>query len=140
MRVFAPEGETRAQAVAPPRDRGQYDRRMNGRLAFALTVAALAWSVGFAAAVVPLLADESSAVLVPAAIPAAFAAAVWLVLRRRCTIGTSSALAWLFVALLWAFSVFSLASLGLFVLPVVALLGLATAFTPAAAAPRQPRG
>jgi hypothetical protein len=94
---------------------------MTGRLAFGLTAAALAWSAGFAVAVVPLLADESSAVL-----------------GRRCTIGTSAAIAWLLVALLWAFSVLSLASVGLFVLPVVALLGLAAAFTPAAAARRQP--
>jgi hypothetical protein len=108
--------------------------------AFALTVAALAWSVGFAVAVVPLVADESSAVLVVAAIPAAVVAAVWVVLRRRCTIGTGAASAWVLVALLCAFSVASLASVGLFVLPVVALLGFATAFTPAAAAPRQPRG
>jgi hypothetical protein len=113
---------------------------VNGRLAFGLTVAALAWSLGFAVAVVPLLADESFAVLVPAAIPAAIVAAVWVVLERRCTTGASAAIAWLLVALLWAFSVLSLASLGLFVLPVVALLGLATAFTPAAAAPRRPRG
>jgi hypothetical protein len=113
---------------------------VNGRLAFGLTVAALAWSVGFAVAVIPLLADESSAVLVLAAIPAAFVAAVWLLLRRRCTIGTGAGIAWLLVALLWAFSVVSLASLGLFVLPVVALLGLATAFTPAAAASRRPHG
>ena len=131
MRVFALAGETRG---------GRTIVTVTGRLAFGLTVVALVWSVAFFVGSVPLVADESATVLFLAAFPAAVTATVWMLLHRRCTRATGTAAAWALVAVLWAFSVVSLASLGLFVLPVVALLGLATAFTPAAPAPRRPRG
>jgi hypothetical protein len=121
---------------------------MSGRWAFGLTTAAFAWGVALivAAFVAPAysvdsgsggqqttttLVDENGmSVLVVVAIPAVIAAIVWAVLHRRRTTGRSAGAAWVLVAVLGVFSVLSLASIGIFILPVVAMLALAAKLTP----------
>ena len=121
---------------------------MSGRWAFGLTMAAFAWGVALivAAFVAPAysvdvgpggqqttttLVDENGlAVLVVVAVPAVIAAIVWAVLHRHRTTGRSAGAAWVLVALLGAFSVLSLASIGVFILPVVVMLALAAKLTP----------
>jgi hypothetical protein len=66
------------------------------------------------------------------AIPAVIAAIVWAVLHRRCTTGRSARAAWVLVTVLGVFSVLSLPTIGIFVLPVVAMLALAAKLTPSA--------
>ena len=106
---------------------------MDGRTAFGLTVAAFAYSVALFAAGIPMLAEESSFVLVVLAVPAAVAAAVWFLLHRRCTAGGGTTIATGLVGLLLVFSVLGLATIGLFVLPVVVMLAVATSLTPSPA-------
>jgi hypothetical protein len=114
---------------------------MNGRLAFGLTVTAVGWSAALvgAALLFPAYSDGSSLVAYNGAwvlgligVPAAVAAAVWFVLHRRCTVGAGTAIAWTLVSLLFLSSLVSAGSIGLFMLPVVALLAFATIFTPSA--------
>jgi hypothetical protein len=106
---------------------------MSGPWAFGLTVTAFAWGVAILAAGLPLVADESTFLLVVLGLPAAVAAGVWWMLHRRCAQGGGTAVATVLVCMLGLFSLVSLASLGLFVLPVVALLAVATILTPSAA-------
>ncbi len=124
---------------------------MSGRWAFALTVVAFAWGVALivAAFVAPAysvdsgpggqqttttLVDENGmGVLIVVSIPAVIAAIVWAVLHRRRRTGRSARAAWVLVGVLGAFSVLSLASIGIFILPVVAMLALAAKLTPSPA-------
>jgi hypothetical protein len=123
---------------------------MSGRWAFGLTVTAFAWGVVLivAALVAPAysvdagpggqqttttLVDENGMwVLGVVAIPAVIAAIVSAVLHRRCTTGRRAGAAWVLVAVLGVFSVLSLPTIGIFVLPVVALLAFAAKLTPSA--------
>ena len=111
-----------------------------GRRAVILTVLALLWSVGLlvAALVAPVygsatLVDENGAqVLLVVGAPAAVSAVVWLALWRRCSRGgaVSGYVAWTCVALLSAFCVVALASIGMFVAPAAILLAWAVSLTP----------
>jgi hypothetical protein len=103
-------------------------------------VLAVLWSVGLLAAafIVPIYGSTTlvgengpSAILVAGA-PAVISAAVWFALWRRCARGgrVSGYIAWSCVALLSAFCVIALASVGLFIAPVALLLGWAALLTP----------
>jgi len=111
-----------------------------GRRAFVLTLLAFVWSVGLfvAALTVPeygsatLVDENGSRVLLVMAVPAVISVAVWLALWRKCTRGgqLSGTVAWICVSLLAAFCVLGLASIGMFVIPVAALLAWAASVTP----------
>lgn len=111
-----------------------------GHRAFVLTVLAFVWSVGLfvAALTVPeygsatLVDENGSRVLVVMAVPAVISLAVWLALWLKCTRGgpVSGIVAWTCVSLLGVFCVIGLASIGLFVIPVAALLAGAASETP----------
>lgn len=128
-----------------------------GRQAFWLSTAALAWSAALvgAAFVLPvygtsgasptgahssgsltLVAVNGLGVLVPVGIPVLISALVWAALCRKCLRGTRFAgyLAWTLVAMLALGCLVAAASIGLVVVPVVLLLGRAAAITPSGSA------
>ena len=74
-------------------------------------------------------------VLVPVGIPALVAAVVGLALHRKCSRGSraSERLAWVLAWLLVGFGVLTGFSIGLFVLPMAALLVAAASLTPSGA-------
>jgi hypothetical protein len=111
-----------------------------GRRAFVLTVLAFAWSIGLLAAALlapaygstTLVQENGSGVLLVVAVPAVISVAVWLALWRKCTRGgrVSGVVAWACVSTLAAFCVLALFSIGIFVVPVAALLACAVSVTP----------
>src|SRR4051812_23477051 len=114
-----------------------------GRWAFALTVAAVAWGVALVigAFVAPayndgttLVAENGPWVALAVAVPAALAAVAWAGLHRKCsrTGRAGGRTAWTAIALLGAFALLAAASIGLFILPVAAMLVVAATLTPAA--------
>lgn len=128
----------------------------SGRWAFGLTAAAFAWALGLVAAalVAPFysgvaqsdsgatvttsstLVDVNGArVLVVVAVPAVLAALVGIALHRVCTRGSRRAerVAWVAIGVLAVLALLGAASIGLLVLPVALLLGVAAGLTPAAA-------
>jgi hypothetical protein len=115
-------------------------RSSRGRTAFVLTVLAFVWSIGlllgalFAPAYgsTTLVQENGSDVLLPVAVPAFISLAVWLALWRKCTHGgrASGVVAWTCVSILAAFCVLALFSIGIFVVPVAALLAWAVSVTP----------
>lgn len=130
-----------------------------GRWAFGLTLAAFAWGVALcvAAFVVPVYSSASSTagsgaatlssetlvavnglwVLGLAALPALLAGLVGLALHRKCSRGNraSGHVAWALTWLVAAFSVLTGFSIGIFVVPLAALLVAASSLTPSGAAP-----
>ena len=76
-------------------------------------------------------------VLVPVGLPALIAAVTWFALHRWCSRGSrpSSYLAWSLIWLLIAFCLVEIASIGMFVVPVAALLAGAAWLTPSGAQP-----
>jgi hypothetical protein len=131
-----------------------------GRWAFGLTVSAFGWDVALlvAAVVLPAYsASNSSAppgatvdsasstlvqanglgVLVPVGLPALIAAVIWFALHRKCSRAShrSGYVAWALVWLLIAFCLVAIASVGMFLLPVAALLAGAAWLTPSGARP-----
>jgi hypothetical protein len=128
-----------------------------GRWAFGLSFAGFAWGLALIAAsfVVPvysgfsesagstgqitrsyssatLVHEDGLRVLIPLAIPAVLAALVWFALHRRCSRGSrlGGPIAWSVVTLLGLFSLATALTVGMFVLPIVVLLGIAAALTP----------
>jgi hypothetical protein len=105
---------------------------------------ALAWGLALIAAalVVPeygsatLVSENGAGVLIPVAIPAAVSAAAWLALRVKCSRGgrTAEVVAWLLIAVLSAFCFLAILSIGVFVLPIAALLTVAARMTTAPSA------
>jgi hypothetical protein len=79
-------------------------------------------------------------VLLPVGLPALIAAVVWFALHRKCSRGSraSGYVAWTLVWLLIAFCLVAIASIGMFVVPVAALLAGATSLTPSGAQPGLP--
>lgn len=129
-----------------------------GRQAFWLTGAAFLWSavlVG-AAFLVPVYGSSSTAssgaqssgaltlvavnglgVLIPVAVPLLIAALVWVALHRKCSRGgrVGGYVAWTCIAVLGAFCVVALFSIGIFIVPVVVLLACAASRTPSGSPP-----
>ena len=111
-----------------------------GRRPVVLTVLAVLWSLGLLAVafLVPiygsatLVGENGTSAILVAGAPAVISVAVWFALWRRCARGgrVSGYIAWFGVALLSAFSVIALASVGLFIAPVALLLGWAASLTP----------
>lgn len=124
-----------------------------GRRAFWLTIAALAWSAALVggAFVLPLYGSSGASstgaywsgsltlvdvnglgVLVPVGIPVMISALVWFALHRKCSRGGPIAgyLAWTLVVVLALGCVVAAASIGVLILPVALLLGSAAAITP----------
>ncbi len=140
-----------AQKPGPPR---------RGRWAFGLTALAFAWGTALVAAafLVPVYSSETASspfgsttasasltlvqvnglrVLIPVAVPAVVAAIVWFALHRKCSRGgrASGYLAWSLIAMLFAFCLVAIASIGLLVVPVAGLLARAASLTPSGARP-----
>jgi hypothetical protein len=148
----ANELERHFSAVAPEAD--PIARRDHGRWAFALTVLACAWGLALIAAamLVPVYSSQATyapgamsamasatlvqvngpGVLIAAAVPALLASAASVALHRRCTKGGRAGgfVAWSLTWILFALCVVGIASIGIFVLPVPALLAAAAALTP----------
>ena len=124
-----------------------------GRQAFWLTSAAVAWSAALVggAFMLPvysssgisstgahfsgsltLVAVNGLGVLVPVGVPLFISALVWFALHRKCSRGAPLAgyIAWMLVGLLALGCVVALASIGVLVVPVALLLGYAAAITP----------
>lgn len=132
-------------------------RARRGALAMRLIVVAAVWSLGLviAALILPvyngetisnsigvsfttetLVAGKGAWVLVPVAVPLVICGVVALALRRRRS-GTgqrSSLVAWSAVGLLAAFGLYTILSIGAFIIPVALLLAGGIALTPAARA------
>lgn len=131
-----------------------------GRQAFWLTSAGVAWSAALVGGAFTLPVYSSSAtsstganvsgsltlvavnglgVLVPVGIPLLISALVWFALHRKCSRGGPFAgyLAWLLVVVLALGCVVAAASIGLLIVPVALLLGRAAAITPAGPAASQ---
>jgi hypothetical protein len=122
-----------------------------GRWAFGLTLTAFGYALALvvAAFVAPvystssgtgsgtetLVGENGLGVLVPVAAPAAVTALVWLALHRKCSRGSrgGAVMASVLVALLAAFCLLAALTIGVFVLPVALLLGVATTLTPTGA-------
>jgi uncharacterized membrane protein YhaH (DUF805 family) len=129
-----------------------------GRWAFRLTVAAFAWGATLVAAafLLPVYGSSSATatsglavpslsstlvgvnglgVLVPVGLPALAAAVIWFALHRKRSRESrlSGYVAWALIWLLAAFAVVAIASIGMFVLPAVALLARAAWLTPSGA-------
>jgi hypothetical protein len=104
-----------------------------------LVLLALAWGVALIAAalLVPvygsatLVAENGADVLIPVGIPAVVSAAVWVALHVKCSRGgrAPDLVAWLLIGLLGAFCLVAILSIGVFVLPVAALLAIGAAMT-----------
>jgi hypothetical protein len=128
---------------------------MTGRLAFLLSAAAAAWCALLVAGAltVPVYSSDDSGssagagsdtlvgvngtgALVAAALPLLVALACGVLLHLRCSRGSAAAhvAAWVLVGLLGAFAVLALLSIGIFVVPAVALLAGSAALTPRPAA------
>ena len=124
-----------------------------GRQAFWFTVAAFLWSAALvgAAFVLPLYGSSSTSstgahsspsltlvqvngptVLIPMGVPLIIVALVWAALHRKCSRGgrVSGYVAWTFVGMLAAECLVAIASVGLLIAPVAALLWCAAAITP----------
>ena len=125
-----------------------------GGWAFWLTVWAFGWCIALlvAAFVLPMYGTSASApsgasvpsasstlvqvngpgVLVPVGLPALITAVVWLALHRKCSRGgrLSGCVAWSLIGLLSALCLVAIASIGMLVLPVSALLWGAASLTP----------
>ncbi len=99
-----------------------------GVVAIALVGLALAWAVTLAVAGCVMLGGGA---LVEVSLPAVVVAYAALDLHERCRGESDGRGAWVGVALLWALATVAILSVGLFVLPLVALLALAAALTPA---------
>lgn len=86
-----------------------------------------------------LVAVNGLAVLAPVALPALIAAVVWFALHRKCSRGSRPGgyVAWTLIGMLIAFLV-AVASIGVFVVPVAALLAGAAALTPSGTPPGLP--
>lgn len=151
--------------IGPERRRRVEDRR--NRIAAILILVAAVWSLGLviAGSVLPvyngesisnadgvtfvsetLVAQNGAWVLIPVAVPLVVCGVVALALRRR-----SVRVAWVAVGLLGVFALLSIPSIGLFIIPVVAVLARAVMLStprapqsapapvnPAAAAPTAP--
>jgi hypothetical protein len=152
-----------APRSAPAAQRAGERRDRRNRLASRLVLIAAAWSLGLliAASILPVYNGESISntdgvtftsttlvgrqgawVLIPAVIPLLFCGVVWLALRRKRAGEDQLATrgAWLAIALLGAFGLLAILSIGGLVIPVVILLARAVVLTspppsPAAAAP-----
>jgi hypothetical protein len=132
-----------------------------GRRAFYSTIAAFAWSVLLvvAAFTVPIYSGAESAVsssgsiqsvatsstlvavngqwvLIPIFVPAVITLLVWIALHRKCSRGSNLAsfVAWALVGLLAVFCLVAAFTIGVFIVPVAALLAYATFRTPLATA------
>lgn len=124
-----------------------------GRQAFWLTVAASLWSAALvgAAFLLPMYGSSSTSssgaqssgsstlvavnglgVLIPVGVPLIIAALVWVALHHKCSRGgrVGSYVAWACIAVLFAFCVVALFSIGILVVPVVVLLACAASRTP----------
>lgn len=126
-----------------------------GRWAFGLMVLAFSWGVVLvgAALLVPAYSSTTASapfgvstssasstlvqvnglgVLIPVAVPALIAAVVWFALHRKCSRGgrASGYLAWGLICMLIAFGIVTIASIGVFVIPVAGLLAIAASLTP----------
>lgn len=131
-----------------------------GHWAFGLTVAAFGWGIALLVAAFALPAYSAStasapsgmsvpsasstlvqvnglSVLAPVGLPALIAAVIWFALHRKCSRGSraSGYAAWSLVWLLIAFCLLAIASIGMFVVPVAALLAGAASLTPSGARP-----
>lgn len=121
-----------------------------GWWAFCLTTGAVLWGLALivGALVVPAYSGSASdsaghvwtttatlvqangvRVLMPVSVPAVCAVLLWMVLHRRCSRGGQAALAWALTGLLCAFALVAV-SIGVFVLPLVALLAVGVHLTP----------
>jgi hypothetical protein len=126
-----------------------------GRWAFGLTLSAFVWGIALvvSAFVLPMYGSSSASapsrvsvpsapstlvqvnglgVLVPVGLPALIAAVIWFALHRKCSRGSrpSGYIAWALICLLIAFCLVAIASIGLFVVPVAALLAAAASRIP----------
>jgi|HubBroStandDraft_6_1064221.scaffolds.fasta_scaffold73106_3 hypothetical protein len=124
-----------------------------GRQAFWFTVAAFVWSAALVGAVfvlpfygsssvsstgahsspsLTLIQVNGPGVLVPMGIPLIIVALVWAALHRKCSRGGRAAryVAWTLVGMLAAGCLVAIASVGLLIAPVAALLWCAAAITP----------
>lgn len=131
------------------------EQARRGRRAFWLTVSAFAWSAALvgAAFVLPAYGSSSASstgtnssasltlvqvnglgVLIPIGVPLVIVALVWAALHRKCSRGgrIPGYAAWTLVSVLIAGCLVAIASVGLFIAPVAALLWWATAITPSA--------
>jgi hypothetical protein len=117
---------------------------LRGRWALGLSLFAVAWGLALITAVFVLpayndgstLAQENSAwVALPAAVPAVLASLALLGLHLRCTHGSRRGTvgAWFAIALLLAFAVVAIFSIGLLALIPALLLIVAARLTPAGA-------
>jgi hypothetical protein len=129
-----------------------------GRQAFWFTVAAFGWSAALvgAAFVLPLYGSSSTSstgahssaaltlvqvngpwALIPMGLPLIIVALVWAALYRKCSRRgrVPRYVAWTFVGLLVTGCLVAIASVGLLIVPVAALLWCAAAITPSAGAP-----
>ena len=128
--------------------------KRNGRRAFALTMAAVAWAGALipAAFLAPLYHGESTSsngraalsttstlvaqnglwVILPVSLPLLLALLAWFGLHRRCSRASrlGAPLAWSAVGMLTAFSAVAALSVGPLMLPAVLLLAAAAASTP----------
>jgi hypothetical protein len=132
------------------------DAPVRGRRAARANAAAFIWSLGLilAAVFVPvygqavttssgptlttltLIQENGIWVLIPVAAPALICAVVAVALRRKCSLGSrrSAAVAWVATGVLAALTLISIASIGLFLVPVVVLLAWAARVSPLAPA------
>lgn len=130
----------------------------HGRQALWLTVASFLWSAMLVggAFLVPMYGSSSTSstgpqssgsltlvavnglrVLIPVGVPLVVATLVWVALHRRCSRGgrVGGYVAWTCIAVLGAFCVVALFSIGILVVPVVVLLACAASRTPSGSPP-----
>ena len=131
------------------------------RLAVRFVVAAFVWSMGLvlAALLVPAYSGQTTsssnglslssatlvevngaAVLIPVALPAVLALLIGLAMRRGYSHGRdwTRAAAWIMLGLLWVLVAVSILSIGVFIIPVAVLLGLALRLMPTPGGEAQP--
>ena len=113
--------------------------RRRGLWAWALTTGACAWSVAMIVAATTvqtggetLVQQNGAWVLILVAFPAVISGMVWLLLHHRCSHGGewTGRAASMLTGLLLIFTLVGMASIGMFVLPGVALLALGAHLTP----------
>jgi hypothetical protein len=112
-----------------------------GRRASLLALLALAWGILLIAGALllpvygsaTLVAENGRGVLIPVSFPAAVSVAVWVALRVKCSRGgrAPELVAWVLIAVLSAFCLVAILSIGLLVVPAAALLAVAAVMTPA---------